>query len=60
VVPGYAELDVRLAWHPDDRLELSLAARNLLHAGHLEYVIASPNPRGEIRRQVYGTMAFRW
>jgi hypothetical protein len=27
---------------------------------HLEYVIASPNPRTEIERCVYGKVTFRW
>jgi len=60
VVPGYGELDARLAWQPGQAVALSIAGQNLLHEQHLEYVIASPNPRGEIRRRVHGSMTFRW
>jgi iron complex outermembrane receptor protein len=35
--PGYSELDLRLGWSPVDRLELSIAGQNLLHARHLEF-----------------------
>jgi iron complex outermembrane receptor protein len=40
-VPGYVELDARLGWRVNDRLELSLSGFNLLHAWHQEYVVAS-------------------
>jgi iron complex outermembrane receptor protein len=60
MVPGYGELDARVAWHPSQAVEHSVAAQNLLHGQHLEYVISSPNPRGEIRRRVYGRVTFRW
>jgi iron complex outermembrane receptor protein len=59
-VPGYAELDARLAWHPTPNLELALAGQNLLHDRHLEYVISSPSPREEISRSVYARAAWRW
>ena len=58
-VPSYGELDVRLAWRPTDSLELSVTGQNLLRERHLEYVIASPNPREEILRGVYGRIACR-
>jgi len=35
-VPGYAELDARLAWRYR-KLELSIAGRNLLHPRHAEF-----------------------
>lgn len=59
-VPSYFELDVRLAWHVTKNLELSVVGQNLLHDQHLEYVIASPNPREEIQRSVYGKVTYRW
>lgn len=55
-VPGYTELDVRLAWAPIDGVELSLVGRNLLHDSHPEY--GDPMPRSEIERSVYGQI--RW
>ena len=36
-VPGYVELDLRLGWLVNDKLELSLSGSNLLHAWHQEY-----------------------
>ncbi|HEX5220857.1 MAG TPA: TonB-dependent receptor [Verrucomicrobiae bacterium] len=59
-VPSYFELDVRVAWHLTKNLEFSIVGQNLLHAQHLEYVIASPNPREEIPRSVYGKVTLRW
>jgi len=36
-VPGYHELDARIAWQARPDLELALAGRNLLHARHPEF-----------------------
>ncbi|MGH8125008.1 MAG: TonB-dependent receptor plug domain-containing protein [Rhodanobacteraceae bacterium] len=36
-LPGYTELDARLGWNPNDKLEISLSGMNLLHPWHLEY-----------------------
>jgi iron complex outermembrane receptor protein len=36
-VPGYTELDTRLAWLPADDVELSITGRNLLHNSHAEF-----------------------
>lgn len=58
VVPGYTELDVRLAWHATPRIELSLVGRNLLYGSHPEY--GDPLPRSEIERNVYGQVRWRF
>lgn len=50
-VPGYTEMDLRLAWQALERLELSLVGQNLLHAHHPEF--GAPAARGEIERSVY-------
>jgi iron complex outermembrane receptor protein len=47
-VPGYVELDARVAWHLLDGLEISAAAFNLLHESHPEGGAA--DTRHEIRR----------
>jgi iron complex outermembrane receptor protein len=61
IVPSYAELDVRLAWRVNGRLELSLVGQNLLHNHHLEYGIPSPTePMEEIQRSVYGKATWRY
>jgi iron complex outermembrane recepter protein len=55
-LPGYAELDVRLAWDGWRRVELSLVGQNLLHEHHAEF--GEPASRGEIQRGVYGKLAW--
>ena len=58
-VPSYFELESRLAWHANDRLELSLVGQNLLHNHHPEYGFPDPS-RPEIERSVYGKFAWRY
>jgi iron complex outermembrane receptor protein len=58
-VPAYAELDVRLGWHPTPALELALTGQNLLHDRHLEYGVPGPT-RPEISRGVYGKATWRF
>jgi iron complex outermembrane recepter protein len=58
-VPSYYELDVRVGWHPMERLELSIAGQNLLHNHHPEFGFPSPT-REEIQRSVYGKMVWRY
>ena len=58
-VPAYAELDLRLAWHPTPAFELSVVGRNLLHDHHAEYGIPGPT-REEIDRSVYGKVTWRF
>lgn len=58
-VPGYMELDVRLGWHPTDRLELSVVGENLLQNRHPEYGYPDPD-REEIVRGVYGKVAWEF
>ncbi|HJP99486.1 MAG TPA: TonB-dependent receptor, partial [Rhodanobacteraceae bacterium] len=45
-VPGYVELNARLAWDPNDRWELSLTGMNLLHPWHQEYVLGQADRIG--------------
>lgn len=52
VVPAYAELDLRIGWHPSARWELSLVGQNLLHARHPEFLLSSPT-REEYQRGAY-------
>jgi iron complex outermembrane receptor protein len=55
-IPGYSELDVRLAWHGSKQLEISIVGQNLLHDRHGEF--GAPAARGEIQRSVYGKVAW--
>lgn len=58
-VPAYFELDMRLSWHPTDRLEFSVVGQNLLHDHHAEYGFPGPD-REEIVRSVYGKVAWQF
>jgi iron complex outermembrane receptor protein len=58
-VPSYHELNVRLAWRPVSRLELSLVGQNLLHASHPEYGFPGPGQE-EIQRNLYGEAVWRY
>lgn len=58
-VPSYFELDLRLGWHPTDRLKLALVGQNLLHNRHPEYGFPSPG-REEIQRSVYGKVTWHY
>jgi iron complex outermembrane receptor protein len=58
-VPAYAELDVRFSWRPSEKLELSIAGRNLLDAQHPEFGAALPTRR-EIERSVNASFTWRF
>ena len=55
-IPGYSELDIRLAWQSGTNMELSVVGQNLLHDHHPEF--GAPGARGEIERSVYGKVAW--
>jgi iron complex outermembrane receptor protein len=57
-LPGYAELDLRLAWQPKRSLEFSITGQNLLHDRHAEF--GSPATRQLIARGVYGKVVWRF
>jgi iron complex outermembrane receptor protein len=59
-VSSYTELDVRLAWRPTKKFEISITGQNLLHDQHLEYVNSNPNPPAEIKRSIYLKAACRF
>jgi iron complex outermembrane receptor protein len=50
-VPGYSELDLRLAWVPMPKLELSVIGQNLLHERHVEF--GAPGSQQAVERGVY-------
>jgi iron complex outermembrane recepter protein len=57
-VPGYSELEFRLAWKPRPKVEVSIVGQNLLHARHAEFG-APPNLQ-EIERSVFGGLTLGW
>jgi iron complex outermembrane receptor protein len=59
IVPAYLELDLRLAWHPQQNLELALIGRNLLDKQHPELGPDSPQ-REEVERSVFGKVTWKF
>ena len=55
-IPGYAELDLRVAWRRWKQTELSIIGQNLLHDHHPEY--GASDARGEIQRGVYAKVSW--
>jgi iron complex outermembrane receptor protein len=55
-LPGYEELDARLAWDGWRQLELSIVGQNLLNSRHFEF--GGPDVRGAMERSVYGKVAW--
>ncbi|MGH9308769.1 MAG: TonB-dependent receptor domain-containing protein, partial [Vicinamibacterales bacterium] len=55
-IPGYSELNLRVAWLGWRQAEISLIGRNLLHAHHPEF--GPPGSRGEIERAIYARLAW--
>jgi iron complex outermembrane receptor protein len=51
-VPGYTAFDLRYAWRPSRRLELSLTAENLFDPEHAEFA-TSAQPPVELERGVF-------
>src|SRR5437764_3174376 len=65
LVPAYAELNATLTWQPTSHLDLSLVGQNLLHDRHREFGAppaspTAPDPRRDIQRGVYGTVAWHF
>jgi iron complex outermembrane receptor protein len=57
-VPGYVAVDVRLAWRPNEHMELALVGQNLLDNQHPEF--GSGINRHEIERGAFVTFTYRW
>lgn len=56
IVPGYTEVDARVAWRVAPNLELAVSGDSLLKASHPE--VGDPATRRQVRRSVFGTV--RW
>jgi iron complex outermembrane receptor protein len=51
-------VDARLAWRPNDQLELALVGRNLFDNRHPEFGASAT--RHEIERSVFAMFTYRW
>ena len=58
VVPGYVELNARIAWDATPRLELALVGQDLLHGQHLE-AAGGGGRRTEFERSVRAMLTLR-
>ncbi len=56
-VPGYTELDLRLAWLVTDQWELAIVGQNLLHDRHPEVGVEAS--RQELERTAYAKISWR-
>jgi iron complex outermembrane recepter protein len=62
VIESYFEMDSRLAWRPNDCLEVAIVGQNLLDSHHAENG-TSPllsSPLVEVQRSVYGQVTLKW
>lgn len=58
-VPGYVELDARLAWRPTEDLELAIIGQNLLSDEHEEFAPTFiSNANTQVERGVYGKVTW--
>ncbi|MCA1856325.1 TonB-dependent receptor [Massilia oculi] len=57
-LPGYHELDARIAWQARPGLELAVSGRNLLHARHPEFGAADVRQLAE--RSVFASVTLRF
>ena len=55
-IPSYVELNGRIGWTLTPRLELAVAAFNLLHDHHQEF----PGPAGQVPRSVFAELKARF
>jgi iron complex outermembrane receptor protein len=60
LVPGYFTADLRLSYWPSDRVELSVAGRNLLDSQHPEQGTAPLAVLAEVPRAFYGRITWRF
>ena len=56
--PAYLTLDVRVAWAPNNHVEIAVVGRNLLDDKHPEFSAGPQGVTREVERSVFGT--FKW
>lgn len=59
-IDEYVTLDLRLAWRPVAKIELSLVGQNLLDGGHVEFVQENFTRPTEVARSVYGKLTYKF
>jgi iron complex outermembrane receptor protein len=56
----YATVDMRLAWHATENLEVSLVGQNLIESSHMEFVTVKYSQPTEIGRSAYGKLTYKF
>ncbi len=60
-VPAYVRSDVRLAWHPEERLEFSVNGQNLLRPLHPEFALpVDIQGRNDVSRRIFGKITWQF
>lgn len=61
-LPSYFDLDVRLAWRPNPRVELAVVGQNLVESRRLEFssAVVAASPVSPVARGVYGELSVRF
>ncbi len=59
-IDEYVTCDLRLAWRPVAKIELSLVGQNLLDGGHVEFVQETFTLPTEVGRSVYGKLTYKF
>ncbi len=59
-VDDYWRFDARLAWKPNDNIELSIVGQDIFGNGRLEYAPALYQNTAEIERSVYAQVKFKF
>lgn len=59
-IDGYLTGDLRLAWKPTNKLELSIIGQNLLEEQHTEFVQEKFTQPTKVPRSIYGKLTYRF
>jgi len=59
-IDSYFTLDLRLAWRPNDKVEIALVGQNLLDDEHPEFVQESFTMPTEVECGVYGKITWKF
>ena len=59
-ISSYVRADLRLAWHPNENLELSIVGQNVFGGHHKEFEPDLFTPTSEPERSVYGKITLRF
>lgn len=61
-IPGYFDLDVRLAWRPNPRVQLAVVGQNLVESRRYEFssAVVAASPVSPVPRGVYGELSVRF